>query len=225
MSKLVRYPEIPANESPLYLWFFKWYTYYLSKIRFQNVYYRTSYTPDPKKSTLFLANHHYWWDGLIPLLMNEFVFRQGARAIMEDKQMARHPFFSKIGAFSIDRNNPRHALTSLLYGAEWLKSPGNSLFVYPEGKITSPYSSMACEKGFSRIIDEVPETDVVALVIHISHHLSDKPSLFIDIQDINPIKSTRNSTERVHKLNNILTQSRFKLGSDAITAISDFRIL
>lgn len=225
MSKQSRLPEIPANESPVYIWFFKWFSYYLSKIRFQNVYYRTSYMPDPQKSTLFLANHHNWWDGLIPLLLNEFVFRQHARAIMEDKQMVKHPFFSRIGAFSIDRNNPRDAITSLSYGADWLKTPRNSLYVYPEGKITSPYSSVECEKGFSRIIDETPETDVVALVIHISQHLSDKPSLFIDIQEISHIKSLNSSTDRVALLNSILTQNRIKLGSDAITDISDFRVL
>lgn len=225
MSNDVLHPEIPANENPFYIWFFKWYTYYLAKIRFHKIYYRTTYLPTPSNSTLFLANHHNWWDGLIPLLLNEFVFHQHARAIMEDKQMYKHTFFSKIGAFSIDRSNAKSAISSLIYGAEWLKSPNNSLFVYPEGKITSPYEAIDCEKGFSRIIDGSPEAEVVALTILTSHHLSSKPSLFIDIQSINELKSIDTASERTKQLNAILNRNRFKLSLDAIHNINEFKEL
>lgn len=172
---------IPTQENKFYLLFFKWYVRGLFGRRFSRVWLKKSYMPAAGQSTLYFLNHHSWWDGLIPLLLNDFVFYQRARAIMEDKQMREYGFFSKIGAFSIDRNNPRSALFSLDYASDWLNEPGNSIYLYPEGTITTPCTPLRFESGILRIRLNSPEADVVPIALVISHRRSDKPELFVHV--------------------------------------------
>jgi chlorobactene lauroyltransferase len=172
---------IPAKENRLVKWFFKWYTRWLFKRRFEHVWLNLGYSPSSAQSTLYFANHHLWWDGLSPLLLNEFVFGQRARAIMEDKQMLKYRFFSRIGAFSIDRENARSALYSLDVASDWLQDPGNSLYLYPEGKITAPADPLVFEPGIVRIIQNAPEADVVPIAYVLSNRNGAKPDLFINV--------------------------------------------
>src|SRR5699024_12638087 len=84
--------------------------------------------PNNNATTIYYLNHHSWWDGLIPLLLNEFRFRQQARALMEDEQMREHPYFSKIGAFSIKRSDKKSAIRSLRYAIRYFERHNASLF-------------------------------------------------------------------------------------------------
>lgn len=170
---------IPANESKPVIWFFKWYTFWLCKRRFSAVWTKNEIDIPKNASVLFLVNHHTWWDGLIPLLLNEFVFHKRARAIMEDAQMKKHTFFAKIGAMSINRSNARSAVYTLNQASEWLKQPNTCLFLYPEGKITNPSNPINIEGGVLRIIKQAPDCVVIPISVYISHQRGDKPELFV----------------------------------------------
>lgn len=213
---------IPAQESGLVISFFKWYTWYLMKRRFGSLSVRNSYSIDRNKSTLYICNHHYWWDGLTPLVLNEFIFHQKARAVMEDKQMREFPFFSKIGAFSINRNNPKSALSSLKYGADWLKSPNTCLFLYPEGKFSQPYDNIQIESGISKLLEWAPECDLVNISMHISYQTSDKPDFYIDISSAIDRPSSESKTGIVAEINDIMIKNLNKLRSDVQTNLNSF---
>lgn len=162
---------------------FRWYTLLLFKRRFHAVWIRQKYRPTGHSRTIYYLNHNSWWDGLIPFLLNEFRFHQNARALMEDQQIRRYPFFSKIGAFSVDRQHPRKTVTSMRYAVQSMMRENASLFIYPEGKINPAGSPIAFEGGlawlYSRMNREVIDFVPVAIKIHTMHH--DKPELFIDV--------------------------------------------
>jgi hypothetical protein len=145
------------------------------------MYIRNQYVRSNHKSTLYICNHHYWWDGLTPLVLNEFIFHQKARAVMEDKQMIEFPFFSKIGAFSINRENPKSALKSMKYGSDWLNESNTCLFLYPEGKFSKPTDRISIEPGITKLLDWSPDCDLVNISMFISYQSGDKPDFFIDI--------------------------------------------
>lgn len=172
---------IPAKESRFVILFFKWYTYWLCKRRFSSVWLDHHASIPDEKSVLFIVNHHSWWDGLIPLLLNEFVFHKRARAIMEDKQMKQFSFFSRIGAMSINRENVRSAVYTLQQAAEWLNKPNTSLYLFPEGKITNPAAPIKIEGGVLRILKSAPDCIMVPISLHISTQRGDKPELFIRV--------------------------------------------
>jgi 1-acyl-sn-glycerol-3-phosphate acyltransferase len=181
MSKTLNHSDfIPAKESKLYIFFFKWYCRWLFGRRFHRVWIQQQYQP-LGKSTLYILNHHSWWDGLTPLLLNEFRFKQNARAIMEDRQIRQFPFFTRIGAMSISRENMRSAIVTLASASEWLNGNNNSLYLYPEGKITDPCDKITFESGLMRILRDATDCDIVPIAMHFSMSRSDKPELFINV--------------------------------------------
>ncbi|MFP8488462.1 lysophospholipid acyltransferase family protein [Gracilimonas sp. Q87] len=191
---------IPANESPLYIRFFSLYTKWKLKRTFEQVWIKQEYTPSDDTKTVYFLNHNSWWDGLIPLYLNEYFFKQNARAIMEDKQMKKHPFFSKIGAFSIDLNDPKASVTSLRYAIESLKRNNACLFIYPEGKIKPASESKPDFKnGLSWLYKKVEEIDFVPIGIYMHSFRSAKPELYISIGDTVDYDNQLNNNE----LNNL----------------------
>jgi 1-acyl-sn-glycerol-3-phosphate acyltransferase len=175
-------PFIPAKESRFFITFFDGVVRLLCKMRFSGVYIKQEYIPSKKSRTIYFLNHTSWWDGLIPLLLNQKRFRQRARAMMEDKQMREHGFFKRIGAFSVNLKNPRSVIRSLRYAVESMKRPNASLFIYPEGEIR-PFSLQKPEfkSGLSWIVSKYSAPDVVPIAIYFSMKKSSKPELFIQV--------------------------------------------
>ncbi len=187
---------IPAKESRFYISFFYRYTQFLFSIRFKNVYVNQQYFPDKHAKTVYYLNHNYWWDGLIPLYLNEKFFHQHARAIMEDKQMRQYRFFSRIGAFSINPENPKSAIKTLRYAVEFLNRDDACLFIYPEGKIM-PVSTQLAEfqQGLSWIYKKTEEVDFVPISLVIDSSKANKPDLHIEIGAKSEFDKTLNRSE------------------------------
>jgi chlorobactene lauroyltransferase len=179
---------IPAAESRFHLAFFTTYSRLLYATTFAHVGAEISYRPVNGQSTLYLVNHNYWFDALTPLLLNRYAFRQRLRAVMEDTQLRKHPFFKRLGAFSINRSHPRSAIRSLDVAADWLNQEGHCLFLYPEGKLVDATVPISIESGVLRVIANAPMADVVPLATHIHFMRGPKPVLLIRSGD--PIRIT-----------------------------------
>lgn len=115
---------------------------------------------------------------------------------MEDKQMRDYGFFKKIGAFSVNLENPLSALRSLRYALDSMKRPNSSLFIFPEGEIV-PFSTGRpnFKKGLGWIANQCPDVDVVPVGIYIHTAKYDKPEMFLKIGEslkFSPEKSAEN---------------------------------
>ncbi len=174
-----------------------------------------SYSPSGK-STVYYLNHNYWWDGLIPLYLNHRLFKQRARAFMEDKQMKKHRFFSKIGAFSINLSDPRSAISSLRFAIESLSQSNSGVYIYPEGKIVPPAPKVQPFKGgLAWLAQKCPDIDFVPIAIHIDHSKQSKPELYMMVG--NPIKS--DSTRTKNELTKEFEKELNSLMSDLLDQI------
>lgn len=173
---------IPAQESVFYIRFFSLYTQWKLRRTFKQVWIKQEYIPSNSSKTVYFLNHNSWWDGLIPLYLNENVFKQKARALMEDKQMRKHSFFSKIGAFSIDLENPRSSLISLRFALNSLEKENSCLFIYPEGEIktVSEYEP-EFKQGLSWLYKKSDNIDFVPIGIYMHTFRSAKPELYVSI--------------------------------------------
>ena len=210
----------PANESKLFISIFRWYTRWLFKRRFERVWIRQDYEPDRRSRTIYYLNHHSWWDGLIPFLLNEFRFHQRARAVMEDIQMERYRFFSKIGAFSVNRDDPRGAIRSLRYAVQSMQRERASLFIYPEGKITPPGSPLSFEGGLAWICSKLHDrrVDIVPVGIYMHTMRSDKPELLLrvgtPVRDGSELSNEGRTALFEDRLQSVLTDLRETAGSE-----------
>ncbi len=164
-------------------------------------------------------NHNMWWDGLLPLYLDRFHFHQKPRAIMENKQMIAHRFFSKIGAFSINLEDPKSTLKSLRYAVESMKRDKASLFIYPEGEIKPlGNSKIEFKKGLAWLYKELDENiDFVPIAFYPDFSKGSKPNLHIGIgEKVTPDRnlSKEELTEFFEEiLNNVLDELK-------LTAIS-----
>jgi len=169
------------NESRFLIWFFTTYTRWLYWRTFAKVDIRNEYVPSANQSTLYVLNHHYWFDALTPLLLNHRLFHQRLMAIMDKVQLDLRPFFAKLGAIPIDRSNARSAVKSLDQASDWLNEPGTCVFLYPQGKLTDSTEPIVLESGVVRLIENAPMADVVPIGMHIHFRNGPKPELVIRI--------------------------------------------
>lgn len=175
---------IPADESRVYTLIFYLFARFLFWYRFKNIFIKNNYRQNRNRKTIYYLNHTSWWDGLIPLLLNRKIFRQHARAMMEDKQMRRYKFFRKLGAFSVNLTEKRSTSATLKYALASLERENGALYVYPEGEIR-PFSShdLTFENGLSWILKkcDASSVDAVPVSVYIHTAFSNKPELFIHI--------------------------------------------
>lgn len=139
---------------------------------------------------IFYCNHAYWWDGFWSQLCTEAFFKQNLYIIIEYQQLAKHRFFTRLGAFSIDRSRPKSAVRTLDYAAECLtaKSPNqNALWVFPQGRIEHvDKQPIRFFNGTSAIISRVLQrTDgmyLVSVVSRIEYLEEQRPDLFLSFR-------------------------------------------
>lgn len=207
---------IAAKESGWFIRLFELYVRNLFWRRFRSVRIHADYLPEPEERTIYYLNHSSWWDGLIPFLLNQKVFRQKARAMMEDKQMKRHRFFRKIGAFSVNLQDQRSTIRSLRYAIRSMERKNASLFIYPEGRIV-PFSTGKPEfkEGLPWVISKLEGVRVVPIGIYTAHLTGDKPDLFLKVGKPVPDLDQKESVETKITLERELQQLLIGLVRDA----------
>ncbi|MCF8382380.1 MAG: lysophospholipid acyltransferase family protein [Chlorobium sp.] len=139
---------------------------------------------------VFYCNHAYWWDGFWSQLCTEEFFRQNLHIIIEYPQLNRHRFFTRLGAFSIDRTNARSALRSLDYAAGLLTAPSksqNALWLFPQGRIEHvdrrPLFFFKGTAGIvSRVLHRKSALYLVSVVSRIEYLEEQKPELLLSFR-------------------------------------------
>ena len=85
---------------------------------------------------LFYANHASWWDGWLAFFLFHERWRNQGYLMMEERQLRRYRFFQRCGCFSVDRQDAREALRSVVYAADLLRGQaGRALWIFPQGEI------------------------------------------------------------------------------------------
>jgi len=127
---------------------------------------------------------------------------------MEDTQMRDYPFFSKIGAFSINLDVPRASIQSLRYALSSMKREHSSLFIYPEGEFGDECEqNISFRPGLAWLVKRLPFVDIVPVAIHQNNFRHSKPELFISIgENIDFYNQLENS-----ELSSLLENSLIKL--------------
>lgn len=135
-------PELPSI-SPLLLRGFTLYARRYIRRNFHSVQVsRKGWQPEHEgKPLVIYCNHASWWDPLSCLLLkSEFFPRSRAFAPIDAAMLERYKFFAKLGFFGIEQgsrhggNGARGALKFLRTGEAILRSPGNILFITPQGR-------------------------------------------------------------------------------------------
>lgn len=140
-------------------------------------------------------------------MLNQRLFRQNARGMMEDVQLHRYKFFRRIGVFSINLGSPRSSMQSLRYAIRSMDRPDAALYIYPQGKIV-PFSAeeLGFRNGIGWLAKKLPEADLVPVGIYIHTKKSDKPTLEINVGQAVTISRNSPAEEINQKLEERLSE-------------------
>jgi 1-acyl-sn-glycerol-3-phosphate acyltransferase len=83
------------------------------------------------RGLLVYVNHTSFWDGFLIHALCQ-LGRWDGHALMDEAQLQRYRFLSRLGGFSVRRGDPSSALESLRYARDLLRR-GATVFVFPEG--------------------------------------------------------------------------------------------
>ncbi len=190
---------LPAQESEFFRLIFRPYAFWLFRRRFDAVYLDGGYRPGSLDRTVWFMNHYTWWDALTPFLLNEKVFHQSVRAVMEERQLRKYPFFRKLGAFSVNRNSPRAAMQSLQYAADSMQRERSALYIFPQGKIEDEHvEPLRFEKGLAWLYQALPKVDFVPVATAMDSRFSDRPRMFIAVG--HPVKTSSSDRDEISRL-------------------------
>jgi 1-acyl-sn-glycerol-3-phosphate acyltransferase len=140
-------PLIQAQKRPLFEKMFFRYAVWLTRRSFAHVFIdvdasdvTSPITPHTVVPRLFICNHSSWWDGLFAFMLNGLVFGHDVYGMMSEAGLRKHPFFAKIGAFSINRHSPRDIQASLHYMVDLLATQDpegrtRAVWLFPQGEV------------------------------------------------------------------------------------------
>lgn len=207
---------LKVRRSALYTLWFRWYSRRQFQKHFNAVY---TFGTDALKGMdlnvpiIFYANHAYWWDGFWSQLCTEAYFRQNLYIIIEYKQLVRYQFFTRLGAFSIVRENPREAIETINYAVELLTTPSekqNALWIFPQGAIEHIdkrplkfYSGTATIA--KRVAEKRSKVYLCSLVTRADYHEEQKPDMFLSfkppvLMDRTALQDTKTITKDMQEM-------------------------
>ncbi len=92
---------------------------------------------------LCVVNHTSWWDPLVILHLTTDVLEVDGYAMMNARNLARVPFFRRVGAFGVDLESPGDGAHGIRYAAKLLRQPRRVVWIFPQGEERSPFEPVA----------------------------------------------------------------------------------
>ncbi|MFD1030057.1 lysophospholipid acyltransferase family protein [Metaplanococcus flavidus] len=133
----------------------------------------------PRQPAIFIANHSSWWDGLLFFFLNRTVWKHDIHMMMHEKNLKKYSFFRYLGAFSIDKQNPKDIIRSLQYTEDLLKQ-GKSVVLFPQGdEYHQEIRPLSFHSGIGYLLDKHPEIPVVPITFYYSFGHEQKPEVWI----------------------------------------------
>lgn len=168
-----------ANKSKMIEWGFTRFNRVFLRSHFEKIQLWKDYFQVPNKRTLFLINHSTWWDPLLIFYLNDKIVQSDGYAMMSEYGLKKHPFFRKVGGYSINPNNKRHLVDSLNYSIDLLRN-NKTVWIFPQGK-EEPLEKRPLEfsSGTAFIAQRCEEINVVPVSLYYSFEDTRKPNAYV----------------------------------------------
>jgi 1-acyl-sn-glycerol-3-phosphate acyltransferase len=122
---------------------------------------------------IITPNHFSWWDGFFIDFYTQKILQRKIHLLMLEEQLKRYWFFKKVGAYSINVNNPKSVIETFNYTSRILNDQNNFVVYYPQGKIEEFGSkSLTFKEGIVKVIKQTSiavEILPIAFKIHYSN--------------------------------------------------------
>lgn len=177
--------------------------------------------------SIIYANHSNWWDGLAAFHLSKVLWNIDAYVMMDIEQMQKYRFFKRIGAFSVNRNNPREALESIEYSVELLKETNRVLWIFPQGVMqANDFRPIKFYNGVSKIAQKLGEVNLIPAAFRYEFLMEQRPELFISIGKAKPFDKSEDIKLLTDDLNTELIKELDSLKNKVINSeLNDFKLI
>jgi len=137
---------------------------------------------------VFTMNHTNWWDGILVPYLAYCHYKLKGFVLMEYKQLKDHPYFNKIGAIPIIREDPRKSFASLKFCINNLKNTSKCLFIFPQGELVyKEKQPLIFFTGAAYIIEKLKKSILININTYIKYKSEQYPYIYIDIFKVREI--------------------------------------
>ncbi|HEU4536805.1 MAG TPA: lysophospholipid acyltransferase family protein, partial [Polyangiaceae bacterium] len=130
---------------------------------------------------LWVGNHTSWWDPLVIFYLSRAFFDLDGHAMMDASNLRKLPFFSRIGAFGVDLDDPADGARALRYAARLLRAgPGRMVTVFPQGR-ERPVTErpLAFRPGSAELARLAPGASVLPFALRYEMQGEEKPFAYV----------------------------------------------
>lgn len=191
---------LPAAKGGLWTWLWRTYVGWSFRRSFAALHLRggDACAPLPDRPTVFVANHSSWWDGFVAHLVMESHLCYDGCLPMEESNLRRFPSMTRLGAFGLDRENPRQALAALNWAAWWITAaPSRGLWIFPQGALRPQDERPLRLEGGAARVAEATGARLVPVACRYEFRDRERPEVFVSLGEGLVPSGDRRETARV----------------------------
>lgn len=191
---------IKAQHSPLWRKMLGWYfsrsvrkTFHACRVKGQS--HLKQWRMDGKHAgpdipLIVYCSHGGWWDAGLAIALTNAHFGIESYGMMEEKQLKKYQFFSKIGMFSVHRSNPRSAVKSLNHAVDLLRNTRKVLWMFPQGELVhQELRPIQAFSGISNLVEMLGEAWCLPVAIRYDFLLEQQPEAWVSIGEPELLKA------------------------------------
>jgi len=147
-----------------------------------------------EEPVVVVSNHVAWWDPLVIFHLVHGLLGLDGYSMMDARNLHALPFFSRIGAFGVDLEDPADGARAIRYAAKLLDRPGRLVWLFPQGR-ERPVTARPLDfrPGAAAIARVAKQARVFGAGLRYEHGANPAPSLFVSIGD--PLVARRDVRE------------------------------
>lgn len=136
--------------------------------------------PSGGEGRLVYCNHTSWWDGFVIHALAECA-GWDTYCLMEEKNLERYRFLTRIGAFSVHPGKAGSALASLRYARGLLQEKRATVVLFPEGEIR-PFGEapLRFQRGIE-VLARVAGARCLPVAIRYAFFEHEKPDVLLEV--------------------------------------------
>lgn len=141
--------------------------------------------PPKAGGLLAYANHTSWWDGFVVHALSK-ACGWDAYCLMEEKNLERYRFLTRIGAFGVHPGHVGSSLASLRYAKGLLKTQAATVFLFPEGEIR-PFGQLPLRlAGGIEVLARAADAACLSVGIRYAFFEHEKPDVLLEVGRTHP---------------------------------------
>jgi 1-acyl-sn-glycerol-3-phosphate acyltransferase len=135
--------------------------------------------PDPAVGHLVYANHSSFWDGFVLHQLAQ-LGRWNAFAMMNEANLARYRFHTRMGAFSVRQGDAKSALETLRYAKSLLTLPRAVVCVFPQGEIRPAMPPLGAMSRGLEVLARTGQATCVPVAFRYCFFEGEVPEVLVD---------------------------------------------